>query len=859
MTIEEIREKVLQLRDHYAQLPVPVHLRDKAMVVYCQRTLAGLDAVLRKPEGELVKALKDFLFTHWRFVNGTALSPTAIPEADITQLLVEISEFVAEEINQEQPESPVSAIALFMPTVTIESIRPKIYDEESNPIGEGYKNLDKMNLLEVLKTHILGREGLFLLPVRLLTELDLFSTATKLMNPYTPDDAGTALYTVDSEEYNRLLGHSHLTEAVADAKKQCDLLMRDTSTLLGQLTELCRALAANDVSGFGSERDAAGAAYAPIIAFRDYYTKGLTEAEINKIPSQVKVAIEKLLSVAFDPVANLDGLGGQNIDTCIATRGSKLKASMTGNEPVLASISVSGTQKQLLLNEATAHLKEAISALERDARTAVGGCDKMGLNHALLQALQIEFNISTLQDIEVFKALTAAEMTALLESPVLQQQLIHQLGHLENLVVMMIELSSEKITALLKSTGLMITQEFIHSSQDISALLISLEPEKCRIVCEALKDNFSTWIKEPKDVVIVLKHLNLEQATSVLDAMEGSLLDAIKTAEVFFKILKVLDGVACVAFCLRMKDQLLSWIKTGENFGFLLKELDPSQRTAIYEVMQDHLQGIITSAWDFNRVLWKLNPAQQAAVYEKMQHHLPSLIKNAGNFGRVLQYLNLEQSSNFLQVMKQQKTDVIKTAEDFNTVLNYLTEDQSVMIYETMKESLLDLIKTADDFNLVLEFFNANQRTLIYERMHGRLFDLLINEHDKELVQEHLTREQSEELLTLHLFIDKMKGSGPAKAFACALMENDHEKIKAGLMNVIKTGQSTASKAHFFGSSDDSIGYISNLDQEWIKRLNTVLGLGLEEGRSLRREAFELALKKYLSDEGFANQAGVGL
>ena len=522
-----LHDQIKALRSQYDSMPTPDPLRDRALIIYTQRTLEMLDVASTAG----IDALKTFLETNWGLVNGTTLSPTAIPDADITNLLCDVAEFVAAEYNKANSKEPIAAIKLLMPSVTIESVRPKLFNDESNVIGEGYKDLTDKPLKEILKTHILGREGRFLLPVKLLTELGVSPETKKLENPYTPDDATEDLYHVAAEEYARLVAHSSLTHAVVDAHQQYHRLANDKSTLLGQLNGLCAKLGVNSVSGLGSENNAGAGAYAPIIVFSEYYHR-LSTIQKASIPGPLKQEIDNLLNLASNPAANINATA--NLATCIATRRSQLLAKISGCEAILNGIFISGDLRASLIDESIIHLNQTITALTQAlaSKTYEGGQDNLGLNRRLLEGLGLRFNIASTDDLNIFKALSPDEMRELLTSPELRTQLINQIRTIENLIILIMELSPEKVVAILSGAKTAISALLIKTPQDLSALLISLEPEKCAAVIEGMKNEWLKIIKTSRDLGNLLEHLTPVQCTAVFEGMKSELPKIIKTSQI---------------------------------------------------------------------------------------------------------------------------------------------------------------------------------------------------------------------------------------------------------------------------------------------------------------------------------------
>ncbi|MDA9272294.1 hypothetical protein N9Q05_02820, partial [bacterium] len=218
-----------------------------------------------------------------------------------------------------------NSIKLLMPTVSLVSFANDYPDLEAD--------------FTVLNTHVLGDQGLYLMPVKLLTEFNLSAEAIKLQNPYFDPliHPVTAHYfdNLNTEECQRMISHSTLTQAVWNAKQEYELLTNDTSHLLGHLKQLCQKLGFNAVGRMGTETNAGNGAYPAIINFFSYYKK-LAATEINKIPKGLQKEINLLFELVTNPKKNIDAT--KNIDTCIDTRRTYLITEMTGHETLLSQI-----------------------------------------------------------------------------------------------------------------------------------------------------------------------------------------------------------------------------------------------------------------------------------------------------------------------------------------------------------------------------------------------------------------------------------------------------------------------------------------------------------------------------------------
>ena len=771
-----IHAKITALRHQYNNLPTPHALREQALVVYTKKTLEALETALREGVG----ALQGFLESNWAHVNSTALSPTAIPNADITKLLCDVAEFVAAELNKTNPEKPVTAIKLLMPSVTIDSIRPRLFDDESHDIGEGYKNLpDEHSLEEILKTHILGREGRFLIPVKLLTELGLSAEAKNLVNPYAPDDAAEDLYFVTPEEYARLVAHSPLTQAVCNAHQQYHRLASDKSSLLGQLHELCVKFAINSGTGIGSENDAGAGAYVPISIFNDYYN-ALSPEQRDSIPELLKQEIEKLLTLASNSEVNINAT--ENLETCIATRRSKLLAAIQGNEAILNGISISGSQRQSLLSASIVHLHKAKEELTRqlDLKSYKSGQDNLGLNRHLLDALEMSFNIASIDDLNVFKALNPNEMIELLKSPSLPPQLINQIPTIENLIILIMELSPEKVIAILSG----IKKENFLSITGIRSILISLDPEKCTAVFDAMKSELLNIIDD--DLSYVVRYLMPAQLIAVINAIKGELINIVKTKEDLSFLLQNLEPAQLTAVISTMQSELMNIIKTNKNLGYVLQQLAPEQLTAFFDAMKNELPNMLrTDERGLYYVLKPLALPQRIAVLDAIKIELPNIIKTAADFKYTLEDLGPEEYKAVFDAMKNELPNIIKTGDDFHLVLDYLLPEHRTAFIDFMKSELPNIIKTGHDLSLVLDCLPPVHRSSLFDFMKSELPNIIKIENDLYCVLLKLTKEQQITLIDImkSKLLNIINTSGYLSLVLCRLPPEQHIKV----IDVIKS------------------------------------------------------------------------
>jgi len=889
MTIERIRQTARALKERYDVMNTAVSLQENAHLTYYRQALEKLDHIFNdNPEKDLrltlTNSLQHFLFENWALINGTFLSYTALPKEEMTNLFITIAQWVAEEKNQylRKNECLLHPLKLMMPTISVESIR-KDYDE----LGPD------SDISTVLQTHILGNGGLYLLPVKLVTEIELSTQSTKLCNPYYdyashPEQAAY----LNSEEYLRLIGHSTLTQAVLDTKQDYDLWTNDSSNFLGQLTLLCQQLSFNDVSGIGTEKSAAGGAYSAIIYFMEYFNK-LDDGEKEKIPNPLKQKINNLLGLITDPKKNDDAT--TRMETCVFMHRIDIINAMSNHESILSQISLSSLKKQPLIEEAKTHFQTAKNNLNTAliSNDYVTGYDRLCFNFQLLTALKVPLNVSSLADLDFIKNLNTTEMTYACQHTDLPHQIIKQLTTIENLVIFFMELPAENRTTFLNETVVALVQQLIISPDDLRVLLVNLSAEQRLIIWSALHDQLRTTITKAREFSYWLENLDSESRTEVYAIMKNTLPDMITSNSDFTKMFRYLTPEQRTEVYEAMKNRLprrmqsllnklfdsLNTIQSAEQFRYLLQYLAEEQRTIIFGALQKRLPNLIHSANDFNTILEYLTQEQRTTLYHATRDHLPQLIdgviqgcfgmlinspdarESAARFNGILQYLSLEQRSDIYNIIKiklpafiracSATPNIQKQGEGLSQVLEYLSPEQCLDVCKSIKKQLGELIKSAGDFDAILQLISSDQRTNIYAVMKNKLPSIIKNTHDYDIAKQLLSSEQQTDLSHL-ITLNNLKqifSDDTAKTFNRVFISSNNEDIKSHVDRLIKqTTQRRANPIYFFSnkqSISQLIDILSSLEASWLGKLNTALAL--TEPASADQQGYKAILEQYIA------------
>lgn len=474
MNITQIREAVEILEQKYAPFKHQ-SLREMIHIAYILQILDDLTYILN--DTQIINSLQAQLKTNWTRIQGSSICYTAIPENDVTLLLCDIAELVAEKKN-------LNPIEVLMPGVSFESCHPD------------YPDLDKnIDIKTILKTHILGNQGKYLLPVKLLTKLSLSSDGVQIPNPYFDFQIPQGTGFVEMAEYKRLIAHSALTQAVFDTKHEYEVVIQDSS-LLGQLNQLCQQLSVNMVGNLGSEDDAGAGLSPAIMNFMAYYNR-LEDAKKEEIPPAVKAQIDLIFQLVTDETVNNNSAIVQL--ACSADRRKELKAAMLGHEETLSQISLRRSQNKKLLKRANKNFEEAKAALEWAIDNNYH-CDhdRLDINPKHIDELNISFSIFSDYSLEYIALLNPTEIRALFTVSWIKNELRIKLGEqLETLSYFVTFLPAEKLIPFLEvNRGDILTTSF-KTSENFSLFLQHALDEKAQIIFDLFKDQLPHLINSP--------------------------------------------------------------------------------------------------------------------------------------------------------------------------------------------------------------------------------------------------------------------------------------------------------------------------------------------------------------------------
>ena len=195
--------------------------------------------------------------------------------------------------------------------------------------------------------------------------------------------------------------------------------------------------------------------------------------------------------------------------------------------------------------------------------------------------------------------------------------------------------------------GERLSNELIKKPADVTALLMTLTPERVKVVCDKINNKLPEIIKDGEDFGLVLQHLTPGQCESVCTAMNDNLPKTIHNGWDFSRALGNLNPGQRTSVCTAIKDKLSDIIKDGGDFRLALQYLTPGQCESVCVAMKDTLPGIIKDGFDFGLALQDLTMAQCESVCTAIKDKLPDIIHNGYELKSFLENTNAEVQQHF--------------------------------------------------------------------------------------------------------------------------------------------------------------------------------------------------------------------
>jgi hypothetical protein len=476
---------------------------------------------------ERIQALKEFMKETWHKTKENMLCYTAMPNAEMTAVLIQVSAYLAINDVMQQALSSMNRLdkqAKFL-ELMIQNLMPGINFEcnTAPPFENGHWG--EVSIEQLLRIHILKEGGEYLVPVSSMAAFN----SHDVRHPHIPNvyasmslSANEHDYFLTEDDTRRLINHSPLTRAVYDIKQSFNTIASNKNNLLGKLNELIPQLYDNSANGTGTEESVGSGGIRAIVSFVHYF-KNFHEDAIKTLSPALMAQIRLLHHCIgeYNP-------GEQSIapiESCFNTRRSALLEAMRGQEEQLISLTISKETTASNIAETQQELTYAMQRLSQAIQTdyPINANDNFGLTYALLTSFSINVHFSSFDNLlALLKPLNVSEIQNLLQDSSLKTDVTTCIHNLDNYVTLALELPPLQLETFAQLTQDFLHQRLILNVRHLSSLLVLFDAEKTQIFMRILTPHLDTILRQGAGLFDLFQRISQPQQMIVRDTLNES-------------------------------------------------------------------------------------------------------------------------------------------------------------------------------------------------------------------------------------------------------------------------------------------------------------------------------------------------
>lgn len=680
----------------------------------------------------------------WDLTIVSKLFYTAMPRDEITLLCAVIAEWLADFPDENRP-----AISFLMPEVQIISYK------------DGVPDLSEIPLDILLTTHILGREGKYLIPINRIFDLQSAKNphdkkSDKWANHYFNYKKHPAEYAYfSSDEYERLVEYSLSIQLFVDAEIDYEKALLSKNSLYSLLDELCSKLYFSSTDGLGQEKNADDRIYAAIKNFHDHYSK-FPKDLLKKVPQDLLDDIQKLIDTCSILEKNWDAEKNTvRIETCIQNQRAYIDRDRRKHAVLLSSITIQEEQYNVIIQEKENAKNESAKYLIKmlAEKKDLMGEDKLGLSIPLLTKLNFTNIISkdaADYDFMKFLELTPQEITVLCSDKNIQQQIWSFLKNVHDVYLVITTAKLRSLEALFSVMGEEIALYTMKNYLEKINLLQNIPAERCEIVCKTMKKSFSQLTCTQQYLARNLRKLPRENGWHLIETFKDSI-PFITIPSIFLTIIKHIDDVEHLKIICQ-KARFKKIFLENDDFTFVMKAIlleerlrtvmpfisscflnylpiddfislfssfDSHEKNILYPYLEEKIIKSLKNMHKINRII-AVFPEQKDNIYKKIEIGLADKIYNLTTLEIALHLFHGQE--NFLQLIQHKLENIIKSnPSDFINISKFIHEKQFDFLPKSLVQRTLKQAKNIRQIEAILYNCPDEKKGDFIQTIHPRI------------------------------------------------------------------------------------------------------------------------------------------
>ena len=715
-SIQKENKSILALGIHSLQ-------RDKTEeneLIYRTKIFRGFKRIIERYDVlnlDIIIELESFLRINADTVRSSSLCYTSTPNMDVTMLLCDVAEKITHYYASKGIQK--SKLQILMPHLS--EIDSKHYH---------YPDPHKIDLKTVLQTHVLIKEGRYLLPISYfinnlnrinsyaLWQDDKNTYINPYINEWTADKNNQYLDRCDIE---RLKRHSDITYILAEIRHDSHLNSNKKLNLLSKINTLINVIKHVDTSLMRKEpKEWLNIIICAAFSFYRYY-KMLSDDTKNNIDKDLREDLDHLLGIFLSLHRYLEK--NETVDSIFLNLD---KLNMKFPAPIRNGI-----------YETIVHIQRSFTDPFREIKSS-------------LERISITKD-HDLRAYGTFLADYEQKLTKILKQKIENEEYTGSDKHFLTsdilsefqLTIPMEEECDIETLSRIDTKTLELFFKYDNTLTDRIARNIALSFYLLMYSANGKIENWNIILKKMNSNIVSLFDtgtlISGYENSNYTDQNGAELFPTNYTAQdrakLFTNWLNIVEHERAKMICSALKPVLMNIICTSELFNLVLKALDETRRDILYNQMKEDLGTFIESGKDLGRLLEHLTDTQKNELYNEHRDN-PKLIQSIESFRDTLKFLPGDQKQNFFDNVKE-------------NISNQILSNQSTHYAEHKISIAMEQLSESQQEALLLEVRNqikspTKTDSKHTEKVENQLF-VDINDLDKIVNSTHASKQ---ELLT---------------------------------------------------------------------------------------------------------------
>lgn len=267
----------------------------------------------------------------------------------------------------------------------------------------------------------------------------------------------------------------------------------------------------------------------------------------------------------------------------------------------------------------------------------------------------------------------------------------------------------------------------IESCEDLKNIVCELSPEKCAVLCAALKPKFSQILQDEADYEVFFSDLSQEKIDAIFSSLKENLNEIVDWTQVFSKLGSVLNANDNAELYRIIKPKFKEMIHDIHNFCDIIDGIEASELSReFYMDFKWMLPELILDCDSFLSLYNRISDELKTSLLESHIKQMPDFIDNNEDLLDIFSILSPKYRAELNECL-QNKFSIFMSGYALATGLQGRHSKIATEVYDFFKEKVSMLITSEYVFSNIIECLEPRQRTEFFNTHKEKLPMLVAN------------------------------------------------------------------------------------------------------------------------------------